>query len=347
MARSPPARASSAGPAKLIFVDDAMPGITRRRAGRGWAYFDPKGQRITDREEIDRLNAVALPPAYTDAWYCPAGNGHVLATGIDAKGRKQYRYHPDFRTARESEKFDSCRAFGELLPQVRKRVEEDLAGRSVTREHAIASVVRLLDLGVIRIGNEAYAKANNSFGATTLRQDHATVTGTRLRLKFRAKSGKEREVSITDRRLAHFVRKMQDLPGQHLFQYLGDDGAVHHVGSSEVNAYLCETMGEHFTAKNFRTWHASALAFHLLARATGALTIKALMEEVAEKLGNTPAIARRSYVHPAVVALVDRQIDWRAGLTLPRKTRWMSREERGLLRLLEESPPAHELLAAA
>jgi DNA topoisomerase-1 len=168
-----------------------------------------------------------------------------------------------------------------------------------------------------------------------------------MRLKFRAKSGKEREVSITDRRLAHLVRKMQDLPGQHLFQYLGDDGAVHHVGSSEVNAYLCETMGEHFTAKNFRTWHASALAFHLLARATGTLTIKALMEEVAEKLGNTPAIARRSYVHPAVVALVDRQIDWRAGLTLPRRTRWMSREERGLLRLLEESPPAQELLAAA
>jgi DNA topoisomerase-1 len=342
MATSP-----SSCPPALIYVEDAGPGITRRKAGRGWAYYRPNGERITDRDEIDRLNKVGLPPAYTAAWYCPDPNGHLLATGIDAKGRKQYRYHPDFRAARESEKFDSCRLFGERLERVRKRVEKDLAGRTVTREHAIASIVRLLDLGVIRIGNEAYAKANDSFGATTLRQDHAQVTGTRLKLSFRAKSGKMRQVTITDRRLAHFVRKMQDLPGQHLFQYLGDDGEVHHVGSSEVNAYLSETMGDHFTAKNFRTWHASALAFHLLATAKGTLSIKMLMEEVAEKLGNTPAIARKSYVHPAVVALVDRQIEWRKTLKLPRKTRWMSREERGLLALLEQSPPAEELLAAA
>ncbi len=331
---------------KLIFVDDDMPGITRRKAGRGWAYFDAMGKRITQREEIDRLNAVGLPPAYSDAWYCPAENGHLLATGVDAKGRKQYRYNPEFRAARESEKFDACRTFGELLPLVRKRVEQDLAGRSVTREHAIASIVRLLDLGVIRIGNEAYAKENDSYGATTLRQDHAEVKGSTLKLSFRAKSGKERKVSITDRRLAHFVRKMQDLPGQHLFQYLGDDDEVHHVGSSEVNSYLGETMGGPFTAKNFRTWHASALAFCLLAKAKNTLTIKALMEEVAEKLGNTPAIARKSYVHPAVVTLIDRQIEWRKGLSLPRKTRWMSREERGLLQLLEESPLAQDLLAA-
>jgi len=341
MATSP-----STVPDTLIFVDDEMPGITRRKAGRGWAFYDPRGERITDRDEIDRLNAVGLPPAYTDAWYCPAENGHLLATGIDAKGRKQYRYNPHFRSQRECEKFDSCRTFGELLPLVRKRVEQDLAGRNVTREHAIASIVRLLDLGVIRIGNEAYAKSNDSYGATTLRQDHAVVKGGTLKLKFRAKSGKERQVSITDRRLAHFVRKMQDLEGQHLFQYEGDDGEVHHVGSSEVNHYLSETMGERFTAKNFRTWHGSAVAFCLLARAKGTLTIKALMEEVSEKLGNTPAIARKSYVHPAVVALVDRQIAWRKDLKLPRKTRWMSREERGLLQLLEESPPAEELLAA-
>lgn len=333
--------------AKLIYIDDDLPGITRRKAGRGWAYYDAHGERITERAEIDRLNAVGLPPAYTDAWYCPAGNGHLLATGVDAKGRKQYRYHPEFRTARASEKFDLCRSFGELLPLVRKRVETDLAGRSVTREHAVASIVRLLDLGVVRIGNEAYAKENESFGATTLRQDHAQVKGSTLKLKFKAKSGKLREMTVTDKRLAHFVRKMQDLPGQHLFQYLGDDGDVHHVGSAEVNTYLSETMGDHFTAKNFRTWHASVLAFHLLARAKGTLTIKALMEEVAEKLGNTPAIARRSYVHPAVVGLVDRQIAWRAALKLPRKTRWLRGEERGLLALLEESPPAEELLAAA
>ena len=331
---------------KLIYVDDDLPGITRRKAGRGWAYFDAEGARIADRAEIDRLNAVALPPAYRDAWFCPADNGHILATGVDARGRKQYRYHPDFRARREGEKFDLCAAFGHLLPLIRRRVEQDLAGSRLTREHAVASVVRLLDLGAIRIGNEAYAKANKSFGATTLRRRHARVKGGTLRLRFKAKSGIEREMTVTDRRLVHFVRRMQDLPGQHLFQYLDDEGAVHQVGSGEVNAYLRDTMGEDFTAKHFRTWHASALAFGLLAAADDVLTIRALMEEVAQRLGNTPAIARKSYVHPAVVALVERQQKWRAGLRLPRRTKWLSREERGLLALLEESPPAEELLAA-
>ena len=334
-------------PDTLIYVDDGLPGITRRRAGRGWAYHNAKGERITDRTEIDRLNSIALPPAYVDAWYCPAGNGHILATGIDAKGRKQYRYHPDFRTARESEKFDLCRTFGELLPLVRKRVKEDLSGAKVTREHAIASIVRLLDLGILRIGNEAYAKANNSYGATTLRQEHAQVRGGTLKLRFKAKSGKLREVTVSDRRLAHFVRKMQDLPGQHLFQYLGDDEQIHHVGSSEVNEYLSETMGDHFTAKNFRTWHASVLGYALVADAKQKLTLKALLEDVSSRLGNTPAVARRSYVHPAVIALLDRQVEWRETLRLPRSTQWLSRHERGLIALLEESPPAAELLAAA
>ena len=331
---------------KLNYVSDGVPGITRKKKGRGWAYYDAEGKRIIDRDEIDRLNRVALPPAYTDAWYCPSGKGHIQATGIDAKGRKQYRYHPEFRAHKEGEKFDGCVLFGERLPRVRKRVEQDLAGSRLSRAHAIASVVRLLDLGVIRIGNEAYAKSNKSFGATTLRQRHAEVEGHRLKLKFKAKSGKIREVTITDRRLAHFVRKMQDLPGQHLFQYETEDGALHHVGSAEVNAYLCQTMGEGFTAKNFRTWHASVLAFQILAEAKGTISLKALMEEVSEKLGNTPTIARKSYVHPAVVALVERQIKWRETLKLPRRTKWLSRYERGLLNLLEESPAAGELLAA-
>ena len=330
----------------LKYVEDGRPGITRRKAGRGWAYFDADGERITDREEIDRLNAVGLPPAYSDAWFCPSGNGHLLATGIDAKGRKQYRYHPDVRTARESEKFDQCLAFGKLLPKVRKRVEADLAQRALTRERALASVVRLLDQGVVRIGNESYAKANKSFGATTLRQRHVTVSGKTVRLRFKAKSGKMQEVAVTDRRLAHFARKMEDLPGQNLFQYVDEDGDPQPVGSAEVNEYLCQTMGEHFTAKNFRTWHASVLAFGMLARAKEQLTLSALMEEVAAKLGNTPAIARKSYVHPAVIALVERQQKWRAGLKLPRKTQWLSREERGLIELLERSPRAEELLTA-
>lgn len=332
---------------KLVHVDDGLPGITRKKAGRRWAYFDTDGERITDREEIDRLNKIALPPAYTDAWFCPDPNGHILATGFDDKGRKQYRYHPDYRTHQEAEKFDRTAEFGRLLPKLRKRVERDLAGTVLSRERAIASVVRLLDLGVVRVGNESYAKSNNSFGATTLRMRHVTVSGKTVKLRFKAKSGKLAEVAVTDRRLAHFVRKMDDLPGQNLFQYLGDDGEVHAVGSAEVNDYLGETMGEHFTAKNFRTWHASAIAFGLLAHAKRPLTLKALMEEVSDKLGNTPAIARKSYVHPAVVALVDRQQKWRASLKLPRKTKWLSREERGLLELLEASPGAEKLLAAA
>jgi DNA topoisomerase-1 len=334
-------------PGKLIHVDDSEPGITRKKAGRRWAYFDPDGERITDRDEIDRLNRIALPPAYAKAWFCPDPDGHIQATGFDDKGRKQYRYHHDYRTHQEAEKFDGCADFGKRLPKLRKRVERDLAGTKLTRERAIASVVRLLDLGVVRVGNESYAKANKSFGATTLRMRHVSVTGKTVKLRFKAKSGKLAEVAVTDHRLAHFVRKMDDLPGQRLFQYLDDDGEAHAVGSAEVNDYLRETMGDDFTAKNFRTWHASAIAFGLLAAADRPLTLKALMEEVSDKLGNTPAIARKSYVHPAVVALVDRQQKWRKGLKRPRKTKWLSREERGLLELLASSPAAHRLLAAA
>jgi len=331
---------------RLVHVEDGLPGITRKKAGRRWAYFDADGERITDREEIDRLNKIALPPAYTRAWFCPDPSGHILATGFDDKGRKQYRYHPDYRTHQEAEKFDRTAEFGGLLPKLRKQVEKDLAGATLSRERAIASVVRLLDLGAVRVGNESYARSNKSFGATTLRMRHVTVSGKTVKLRFKAKSGKLCEVAVTDLRLAHFVRKMDDLPGQNLFQYIGDDDEVHAVGSAEVNDYLCETMGEHFTAKNFRTWHASAIAFGLLAHTKRPLTIAALMDEVSDKLGNTPAIARKSYVHPVVVALVDRQQKWRQGLKLPRKTRWLSREERGLLKLLETSPGAEKLLAA-
>jgi DNA topoisomerase-1 len=331
---------------KLIYVDDDMPGIARKRSGRGWAYYDPKGELITDPDERDRLNRVALPPAYTDAWFCPAPNGHILATGIDAKGRKQYRYHPEFRTARESAKFDGCTSFGRLLPLVRKRVEEDLKARKLTRERAIASVVRLLDLGAIRVGNDAYAKSNKSFGATTLRQRHASVKGQTLRFKFKGKHGIEREVVLSDRSLSRVVRAMQDLPGQRLFQYLDEEGEQRSVGSSDVNEYLCETMGEHFTAKSFRTWHASVLALKVLAEGEGQITLKTLLREVADHLGNTPAVARRSYVHPAVLGLVDRQQKWRDGLTMPRATRWLSREERALIELLDEAPAAAKLLAA-
>ena len=332
--------------APLEFVDDSGPGITRRKMSHGWGYYDPNGKRITNRDEIDRLNAVALPPAYTDAWFCAKDCGHLLATGIDARGRKQYRYNPEFRVRQEAEKFDGCAEFGRLLPKVRKRVAKDLARRALSRERVVASVVRLLDLGAIRVGNESYAKANNSFGATTLRQRHAKVSGDKLKLRFKAKSGQLREATISDGRLASLVRRMQDLPGQHLFQYINGDGEAHPVGSHDVNTYLCEAMGEHFTAKNFRTWHASVLALRLLAEAERPLTLKELTAEVGAHLGNTPAMARRSYIHPAVIALVDRQQKWRARLKLPRESKWLDRYERALIRLLAKSPKAGKLLAA-
>ena len=332
--------------ARLIYIDEALPGFTRRKAGRGWCYLDTEGKRITDRLEIDRLNAIGLPPAYERAWFCPDPAGHILATGFDAKGRKQYRYHPEFRAAREGEKFDGCASFGRLLPKVRKRVEQDLSSHKLSRERAIASVVRLLDSGGLRVGNEAYARENKSFGATTLRMRHARLKGQELRLRFKAKSGKLREMAITDRSLARFVKAMQDLPGQHLFQYLGEDGAPCPVGSADVNAYLCETMGERFTAKHFRTWHASVLALQCLGEADGQLKLKEMLTVVAERLGNTPAIARKSYVHPAVLALVERQAKWRGALRLPRATQWLSRWERALIELLEEAPSALELVKA-
>ena len=336
-----------AGKSRLIYCDDSLPGLTRRKAGRGWAYFDAKGRRIADRDEIDRLNRIALPPAYRDAWFCPAENGHLLATGIDARGRKQYRYHPDFRAAKEGEKFDRTAEFGRLLPLVRKRVEDDLKSPRLTRDRALASVVRLLDTGGIRVGNEAYVKDNKSFGATTLRMRHAEVEGNVLKLRFKAKSGKLCEMRVTDRGLARFVKRMQDLPGQNLFQYLDDDGEAQPVGSEEVNAYLREAMGEDFTAKHFRTFHASAIALQALAEGEGGLTVKALAEEVADRLGNTPAIARKSYIHPAVLGLLDSQLKWRAGLKLPRETRWLSRYERALIDLLEAAPSAAKLIAAS
>jgi DNA topoisomerase-1 len=333
-------------PPKLRYVEDSSPGITRKKAGHGWAYFDPKGKRITDRDEIDRLNKVGLPPAYTDAWYCPDDCGHLLATGIDARGRKQYRYNPEFRTRQEAEKFDGCAEFGRLLPKVRERVTKDLSKRTLSRERVVASVVCLLDLGGIRVGNETYARENKSFGATTLRQRHATVSGDRLKLRFKAKSGQLREATVNDARLASLVRKMQDLPGQHLFQYLNGDGEPHPVDSDDVNAYLREAMGEDFTAKNFRTWHASVLALRLLAESERPLTLKELTADVGAHLGNTPAMARKSYIHPAVIALVERQQKWRARLKLPRDGKWLDRYERALIKLLDKAPRAKTLLAA-
>jgi len=328
--------------AKLVYVDDDLPGITRRRAGKGWAYYDPSGRLIRDVAERERLNAIALPPAYTDAWFCPVGNGHILATGYDDAGRKQYRYHPDFREARESAKFDACVTFGKLLPLIRKRVDEDLAQPRMTRSRALAAVVRLLDLSAIRVGNEHYARTNESYGATTLRNEHAEVGARRIALHFAGKGGKERDLDLADARLARAVRRMQDLGGggDHLFRYEDEDGAVRPVTSADVNAYLRETMGEDFSAKHFRTFHASALAFGKLASGPGRVRMAEMLEHVAAHLGNTPAIARSAYVHPAVIARIEGQEEWREGLRLPRATRWLTRPERGLIAFLEDAGQA-------
>lgn len=337
---------------KLVYVDDALPGITRRRAGKGWAYYDASGTLIRDPAERLRLNAIALPPAYSDAWFCPAPNGHILATGHDDAGRKQYRYHPDFRSLRESAKYDACAAFGKRLPLIRKRVEEDLAGRSVTREAALAAVVRLLDLSAIRIGNEHYARTNDSYGATTLRADHAEVGKRRLDLHFVGKSGKEHDLGVEDAALAAAVRRMEALEDaqgggdDHLFRYEDASGTVRPVTAADVNAYLRETMGEDFSAKHFRTFHASSLAFEKLAQGPGEVQLKAMLQHVAQALGNTPAIARRAYIHPAVIARTQGQQAWRAGLKLPRQTRWLSRAERGLIAFLEECGSAGDYLAS-
>lgn len=337
---------------KLVYVDDDLPGITRRRAGKGWAYYDPDGKLIRDAAERKRLNAIALPPAYSDAWFCPAPNGHILATGYDDAGRKQYRYHPDFRAARESAKYDACATFGKRLPLVRKRVEDDLQGRRVPRERALAAVVRLLDLSAIRIGNEQYAKSNDSYGATTLRADHAEVGRRKLALHFVGKGGKEHDLEVEDEDLAAAVRRMEDLADadeggdDHLFRYEDEAGEVRPVTAADVNAYLRETMGKDFSAKHFRTFHASSLAFEKLSEGPGPVRLKEMLEHVAERLGNTPAIARSSYIHPAVIARIEGQQAWRQGLRLPRQTRWLTRAERGLIAFLEECGAASDYLAS-
>lgn len=334
-------------PTRLIHVDDSLPGISRERLRDGWRYRDAKGKPIRDKAEIARLDAIALPPAYQDAWFCPAANGHILATGYDARGRKQYRYHPDFRLAQDADKYDRCAAFGHALPLLRARLADDLARRTLGPERVVAAVVRLLDLAALRVGNEEYVAANKSFGATTLRQRHAKLTGQRLRLTYRAKGGAMREVTVSDRSLVTLVRRLQDLPGQHLFQYQDEDGLCA-VGSDEVNAYIREAMGEDFSAKHFRTWSASVAAFTYLHDAAEPPTLKAMLAQVARGLGNTPAVARRAYVHPAMIAAAQARGDFAAAAgPLPRATRYLSRYERGFLAYLEQAPAAAALLRSA
>jgi DNA topoisomerase-1 len=321
----------------LRHSSDTEPGITRKRMGRYWAYFGPAGERITDRDEIDRLNAIGLPPAYTDAWFCTDPLGHLQATGIDARGRKQYRYHLDFRQRRENAKFGGLLEFGKALPKLRRRVERDLKRRGLSREAVLAAVVRLLDTERLRIGNEEYARTNKSFGATTLRSRHLRRTGHGLMMRFVGKHGIVHEVKITDTNLKRICKRCQELPGQMLFQYVNGDGEPKPISSGDVNAYIKEATGGDFTAKHFRTWGASVIAFErMLKKAEDSrISVKTVIEPVAEALGNTPAISRKSYVHPRLLEAVKADPrDPLKGLERPPPRKRLSSAEVGLLQFL-------------
>jgi DNA topoisomerase-1 len=298
---------AAADDAGLYYVSDLQPGITRRRRGRGWSYHRPDGSAIEDEAERARISAIAVPPAWTDVWISPIADGHIQATGRDAKGRKQYRYHQRWREVRDSTKYHRLSDFGTALPGIRRRLERDLTRRGLPLNKVLAAVVSLLDVTLVRIGNEEYAEQNDSFGLTTLQDGHAEVHGSKVAFDFRAKSGVDQDVDFTDRRLARIVQQCQDLPGEDLFQYLDDAGEVCDVTSTHVNEYLRAMTDATFTAKDFRTWGGTVVAAKALvelgppaSKAAAKRNFLAAVDAAADKLGNTRSVARASYVHPRI-----------------------------------------------
>jgi DNA topoisomerase-1 len=302
----------------LVYVNPEMPGLSRVKRGNSFRYRDAKGQWLRDVDEISRIRQLAIPPAYTDVWICPLPNGHLQATGLDARGRKQYRYHAEWRVMKDETKFERLEAFGRALPRIRARVARDLqpASKRMTldRELVLATLVRLLDTTFLRVGNEEYASSNGSYGLTTLRNKHAEVRGASLKLRFRGKSGVLHEARLDDPRVASVVRRCQQLPGQELFQYHDEDGTPRILSSTDVNDYLREAAGDNFTAKDFRTWHGTVQALELTRLACSDVdpmdaspamryNAKEILSVVAKQLGNTPAVCKKAYVHPAVLAL--------------------------------------------
>ncbi|NBJ09723.1 DNA topoisomerase IB [Microvirga arsenatis] len=293
--------------AGLTYVSDEEPGIRRKKSGKGFTYLKPDGSKVTDKATLDRIRSLAIPPAYTDVWICAKANGHIQATGRDAKGRKQYRYHPAFREVRESTKYEHMLEFAKGLPAIRKTIDEHMSLRGLPREKVLATVVHLLENTLIRVGNADYVKQNRSYGLTTLRDPHVKVEGGELRFQFKGKSGKTWKLQVKDRRIARIVKACQDLPGQDLFQYLDENGEQQSITSADVNAYLKEITGRDITAKDFRTWAGTVLAALALAefeefdnQARAKKNIRAAIEKVAGRLGNTPSICRKCYVHPEV-----------------------------------------------
>jgi DNA topoisomerase-1 len=307
VAKTDPAQ-THARVAGLTYVSDLEPGIRRRKAGTGFSYWSPAGKRISDKAKLERIRKLAVPPAWTDVWICPETDGHIQATGRDAKGRKQYRYHDDWRQVRDRDKYDRLVDFAKLLVRVRRRVEEDMRRRGAPREKVLATVVSLLDKSLIRVGNGEYAKDNNSYGLTTLRTGHVDIAGSELRFHFKGKSGKTWRLKVKDRRIARVVRSIQDLPGQNLFQYVDENGETRTVRSTDVNDYLREIADADVSAKDFRTWAGTVLAVLALgavggfsSQAQARMKVRRAIEAVAARLGNTATICRKCYIHPDVV----------------------------------------------
>jgi DNA topoisomerase-1 len=342
----PPDPTQSARAAGLRYFLDDAPGITRRRRGKGFTYVLPDGRPLRAAKDLGRIRALAIPPAWTNVWICPSASGHLQATGRDARGRKQYRYHPRWREARDITKYERIIAFAKTLPRIRQRTKADLSASGLTREKVLATVVQLLERTLIRVGNDEYARANRSFGLTTMRDRHVDVSGASVRFEFRGKSGKTHAVDLTDRRLARIIRRCQDLPGQVLFQCVGEDGERHTVTSSDVNEYLQRITGEEFTSKDFRTWVGTVLAVCALqdysdprSKTEAKRCVNRAIENVALRLGNTKAVCRKCYVHPAVLDA------YFAGNLphVPTPIRWpgdtngtgLARQEQAVLRFLE------------
>ncbi|WP_332715577.1 DNA topoisomerase IB [Pelagibacterium mangrovi] len=292
---------------RLRYVNDDEPGIARRRHGKGFSYVRDSGRSVNRASDIARIKALAIPPAWTDVWICPDPEGHIQATGRDQKGRKQYRYHDQWHADRGMAKYTLLADFADSLPKIRKAVDADLRLRGVPREKVVASIVWLLDNTMIRVGNDSYVKDNKSFGLTTLRDRHLDISGSRLRFRFNGKSGKTWDVGGADRRMAKILKTVEDLPGQRLFRYRDEEGALHDVGSNDVNAYIRATIGERFSSKDFRTWGGTMRALTLLAKTEvpetksgRAKALNAVIDAVSAKLGNTRAVCRACYIHPAV-----------------------------------------------
>lgn len=337
----------SAKAASLRYVSDAKPGIRRKKSGSGFSYAGIDNKPIRDEQTLARIKSLVIPPAWTEVWISPVANGHIQATGRDARRRKQYKYHPKWHSVRDETKYGRMIHFGNALPRIRERVAADLARPGMPREKILAVVVRLLETTYIRVGNEEYARTNGSFGLTTLLDDHVDIKGAKVTFCFKGKSGKTHTIALNDKRLAALVKHSRDLPGEDLFQYIGDDGEPHPIDSGDVNAYLREIGGEEFTAKDFRTWAGTLLAVCSIetsgAHADGTSKKSALVQSVkavAEQLGNTPAVAKKGYIHPSVVqAYEDRSLYevWTDSLKTARARKGLTREECALLAFLEHT----------